>query len=445
MINLMKPKINKTSEYIEIVGHYDDSVLCAKLTLLTDLYAIEHRYGYAKFRIEDEDKLRFIDDRLEFYKDPEPVVYDYCLEIINENSERIGNIVSQISSESTVYFEENSSAMNNYSGHDSTVRGVYLCSGQNGYLYLEVDLSNYDGLSTTQGAVTPDIADGALLNNYFAIGQITSDENWTYNSSNTNYLYAVPKASNVLPDLTGTKWVFNNQISMSPLQGDSYTFNFDFYMTGDQTAPGGGFELIVGPDDDFELDYTNIATAYDDGVWQGEVFSSITITGGTDVTNANLIAWLQANATQIVEPTGTNTFSIGSLQVANVYFGLLQINKIYLGNSLVWESASEPTPENALLAQDGALLTSGGGYLITTEVTLISFTIEGTTYQAEQSMTWGEWVNSTYNIVNYRVQYDNIYTSTGQTRVYNGSQIVSSSDTILANTAYSLVIMGMED
>jgi len=28
---------------------------------------------------------------------------------------------------------------------------------------------------------------------------------------------------------------------------------------------------------------------------------------------------------------------------------------------------------------------------------LISFTFEGTTYQAEEGMTWGEWVNSEYN------------------------------------------------
>ena len=28
---------------------------------------------------------------------------------------------------------------------------------------------------------------------------------------------------------------------------------------------------------------------------------------------------------------------------------------------------------------------------------MITFTIEGTEYQAEEGMTWGEWCNSTYN------------------------------------------------
>lgn len=30
-------------------------------------------------------------------------------------------------------------------------------------------------------------------------------------------------------------------------------------------------------------------------------------------------------------------------------------------------------------------------------IKLISFTIDGTTYQAMNGMTWGEWVNSEYN------------------------------------------------
>lgn len=34
-------------------------------------------------------------------------------------------------------------------------------------------------------------------------------------------------------------------------------------------------------------------------------------------------------------------------------------------------------------------------------IKLITFTISGTTYQAINGMTWGEWVNSTYNINGY--------------------------------------------
>lgn len=62
----MKPTIQKNNGYIEIIGHYDNPVLCAKLTLLADLYAVEHKEGYAKFKIEDEDKLKLVDSKLLF-------------------------------------------------------------------------------------------------------------------------------------------------------------------------------------------------------------------------------------------------------------------------------------------------------------------------------------------------------------------------------------------
>lgn len=67
----MKPLIRETQDkkYIEIIGHYDNPILCAKLTVLADLYAVEHKEGYALFKVEDYDKLSFIDDKLEFAGD----------------------------------------------------------------------------------------------------------------------------------------------------------------------------------------------------------------------------------------------------------------------------------------------------------------------------------------------------------------------------------------
>ena len=59
-------KINKTDKFIEVIGHYDNEVKCAKMTLLADLYAIEHREGYAKFPVDCEDKLELVDEKLEF-------------------------------------------------------------------------------------------------------------------------------------------------------------------------------------------------------------------------------------------------------------------------------------------------------------------------------------------------------------------------------------------
>lgn len=41
---------------------------------------------------------------------------------------------------------------------------------------------------------------------------------------------------------------------------------------------------------------------------------------------------------------------------------------------------------------------------------LITFTIDGTTYQAIDGMTWGEWVNSEYNTIGAYISNDTIMT-----------------------------------
>ena len=57
---------------------------------------------------------------------------------------------------------------------------------------------------------------------------------------------------------------------------------------------------------------------------------------------------------------------------------------------------------------------------ITASAELISFTIEGKTYQAEEGMTWGEWVESEYNngLDKYRISGNYIYKAPGMTMYY---------------------------
>ena len=66
------------------------------------------------------------------------------------------------------------------------------------------------------------------------------------------------------------------------------------------------------------------------------------------------------------------------------------------------------------------------------EVTLISFTIAGTSYQAESGMTWDEWCSSTYNTSGYISANDKICTANGLYMILG----VVPSDAILANTTY---------
>lgn len=76
----------------------------------------------------------------------------------------------------------------------------------------------------------------------------------------------------------------------------------------------------------------------------------------------------------------------------------------------------------------------------TTTQTLITFTIGSTTYQAEDGMTWAEWVNSEYNTGGYHMEGNSIYTNYNSIIYYQPYQAanitVYSSDIILANGKY---------
>lgn len=67
-------------------------------------------------------------------------------------------------------------------------------------------------------------------------------------------------------------------------------------------------------------------------------------------------------------------------------------------------------------------------------VTLISFTIDGDTYQAEDGMTFGEWVYSDYNTSGYSNSEGRIQRNSYYIRI-NGTDVTISS-TIIANAAY---------
>ena len=68
---------------------------------------------------------------------------------------------------------------------------------------------------------------------------------------------------------------------------------------------------------------------------------------------------------------------------------------------------------------------------------LISFTIDGTSYQAEEGMTWGDWVNSEYDNDEFSVDINAV--KKGSAFVSNGgSNIVYTNNQITANAAYVL-------
>ena len=76
--------------------------------------------------------------------------------------------------------------------------------------------------------------------------------------------------------------------------------------------------------------------------------------------------------------------------------------------------------------------------------TLISFTIDGTSYQAEDGMTWAQWVNSSYNTGGFTVNVGDNTIRNGTNYLYTSSnmQLVSSSNTVISGGTYTFASGG---
>ena len=75
------------------------------------------------------------------------------------------------------------------------------------------------------------------------------------------------------------------------------------------------------------------------------------------------------------------------------------------------------------------------------EKNLITFTIGGVQYQAEEGMTWGEWVDSPFNTDGYTIFYNNITTID---LIYIVADVLAS-DIIVEGETYVLTIGGVGD
>lgn len=76
---------------------------------------------------------------------------------------------------------------------------------------------------------------------------------------------------------------------------------------------------------------------------------------------------------------------------------------------------------------------------------MISFKINGLEYQAEEGMTWEQWVDSQYNTVGYCIYRNEIRSFSWKNTVFNSSCPVDPSDIIEANVNYYHVSYGGSD
>lgn len=146
---------------------------------------------------------------------------------------------------------------------------------------------------------------------------------------------------------------------------------------------------------------------------------------------------LTLGASSICTLANSNTFSSTPFAGYSSYFS--GTPHIYVPSSLItaYQSATNWTYFSSYFSTIESLGSgdngeSGGE----SDSTIITFTIGGVEYQAEEGMTWGEWVESGYNSDNYYAD-SNIYSSSGLAYIDG----VTSDDTIIS-TNYILTTSG---
>lgn len=157
-------------------------------------------------------------------------------------------------------------------------------------------------------------------------------------------------------DLTNTKWLINSitctagygQFSINlSIENDTSSYSYSSINIGYRVQLGG--ELIQSYADRVAL--TTINPEYDFDKYKELLANDIiTITGGTDVTNASLISWLTANATLIIEPTTGGSISIGSFPINKVLFGTIELKSIYIGEIKLYDKET-PSCDGIILDQ----------------------------------------------------------------------------------------------
>lgn len=190
-------------------------------------------------------------------------------------------------------------------------------------------------------------------------------------------------------NLTGTKWLIKEWPSITASTDTTYNIQFKANNI-DYTA------LRLRNNNGYNYIYYNTTTVFDSdlGSWGDyEDYRTITITSGTDVTNVNLISWLEANATQQAEPNPLveTTISVGTKQLYNAYLGQGALQKIYKGTSLIFnrlEANFETSDHNLLITSNGDVFNVQEESGFTVSGTSDINDSEAVSYSTDNGVTW---------------------------------------------------------
>jgi len=297
--------------------------------------------------------------------------------------------------------------------------------------------------------------------------------------------------SGTILDLTGSTWDLSNAYgaeNWNTIYGpETYNLDFDLvinWANGTTTAWEGhyfrsassnGYEYDLAPSLNGSPNYIqfNKSTSrltYYTGTFlngYGSPFSAgdkiiVSVTGGAGATNAGIISWFKNKGSLISSSVKYYSYELVSIQYSSeaaVQGGTTE-SLVMTGEKYNWNAKQDAlvsgtnikTIDNTSILGSGNILesiTNAEIEALFSEVTLISFTIGGvtimTTYQAEQGMTWGEWVASQYNTDGFRKQGDYIVSSQDFIVTNFGGAEVNASDIISAGVTYYTTGGGSND
>lgn len=406
----MEPKIIKTKDYIEFIGHYDDIAKCAKLSAIASLYAIDSKVGYAKFPIEYEKdiyKALNCSNIFDYY------TYYFCA----SNS------------------KYNTTTITAYLYHVDCYLGYPIYKNITNST-LKINMSSNEG-SSNRSVVIIDNDTGTTL------GTITSSS-FTINAklNNNGYfeLYSFSGSSKTLSGY-GTKLVKNQHYSetcsiylqcesgslfpyvvinlTAPPTPLAKTYNLDAFSNNSEdfnqiiingtSIDSSTFNTI----DNIHYLNTNTSsniTVYSNESWLSDYDSILDyITTAPNVTTINSDCnSIVTFTTHQVEPD-IHPISIGTLPLSASYIGTSEVNKIFYGTSLVYKKQVSAT---------------------------ISFTIGNSVFQADYGMNWGDWTQSSYNTEGLTIVTGGYVNWPGSGYVLLGFEQVRYDELIIANGEY---------
>lgn len=286
-------------------------------------------------------------------------------------------------------------------------------------------------------------------------------------------LYEKVTEGDVITDLKGCTWVGASAVLWpSFISGNSATKNVDLTWLGSDGETGTSSNIVFAIDDRGEDFYTvtvNLTPSsnFMGAVWNGtygtaqtigQSFTALTkgtnpgtgsefvsclFTGGTDSSDPDLIAWLQANGT-LSKPSVTEY--IFKATNTEINFDLKTLNLSEGPHTFVVQATAQGY-ESSDYSNEVTYTAGGGAELITFRVIAGSNRTDAGnvlgTYQCPAGYTWRQFIESEYNndgeftigsSANSTVYYDNAAEALSSTSVYG--RYITGDVTVLAQDYY---------